>query len=437
MSQIWAEFIRRKRFGHNHSAFELKEFISAYVKGDIPDYQVAAWLMAVCFQGMTSEETTQLTIAMRDSGEVVDLSKLGITVDKHSTGGVGDKTSLLIAPIVAASGVKVPMMAGRGLGHTGGTLDKLESIPGFRVELPLPLFKEQLDSVGAAIIGQSKDICPADRKIYALRDVTGTVDSLPLICASIMSKKLAEGMSALILDVKYGTGAFMKTVAQAEELGRALIAIGKSAGKSVRALITNMNEPLGRFVGNSLEVEECLHILRCEPSPKTGKSWGDTVDLTLQLCAHMLHASGKCSSVENGLKLARDTLRSGKAYKKFAEICEAQGGRLNEGLRRAPQFTDVKAETAGFFSFTNCAKIGLAAIHLGAGRIRVSDKLDLSAGIEILVNLGDKVSPGDTLFRLFHGASANLDAAKSELKNGFKVQSINPAPSQLIEKVLK
>lgn len=436
-----AELIRKKRFGGEHTAEELRFLVQSFANDRIPDYQMSAWLMAVCFQGMSPKETALLTQEMRDSGLVLDLAHLGTTVDKHSTGGIGDKTSLLLAPIAAAAGLKVPMMAGRGLGHTGGTLDKLESIPGFNVGLSFQQLQNQLQTVGAAIIGQTKEICPADRKLYALRDVTGTVDSLPLICASIMSKKLAEGMSALVLDVKFGSGAFMKSVESAEQLGRALIDIGRHAGKKMVALLSRMDEPLGRFVGNALEVQECLDILDGKTtSCATGKTYSDTIELTLALAAHMIYLGGKCDTLESAQELATEKLQDGSAKAKFIEICARQGGRLVDGLPRAKRQTPVLAERDGFFVYKDLEKFGYCALHLGAGRKQQSDPVDPSAGLEVFCSQGQEVKKGDTLFVLYdspgHHGSA-FETAVTTLKEGFQIQDFPKPASPLIQKVLE
>ena len=363
MEFIPSELIRKKRAGAQHTQPELHFLIQEYARDKLPDYQMAAWLMAVCFQGMTDQETAWLTMEMRDSGEVVDLSPLGLTVDKHSTGGLGDKTSLILAPLVAAAGVPVPMMAGRGLAHTGGTLDKLESIRGFNVKLNLQQFKKQIETIGTAIIGQTTEICPADRKLYALRDVTGTVDSLPLICGSIMSKKLAEGSSALVLDIKFGSGAFMKTIVEAEKLAMALRSIGIKAGKKVVALITRMDEPLGRFVGNALEVQECVDIMDGKTRVGMGKDYQDTIDLTLELAGHMIFLGGKAKSAADGKKLAQQLLSDGSAKKKFLEMCQHQGGALTRGLPKAAHFKEVAAERDGYIQFSDIEKITLSAVR--------------------------------------------------------------------------
>lgn len=436
MEFLPSELIRKKRFGGEHTPAEIRYLIQNYSQDKIPDYQMAAWIMTVCFQGMTPEETAALTREMRDSGVVLDLSRLGVTVDKHSTGGVGDKTSLILAPLTAAAGVPVPMMAGRGLGHTGGTLDKLESIPGFNVRLDFKAFEEQIETVGTAIIGQTGEICPADRKLYALRDVTGTVDSLPLICGSIMSKKLAEGMSALVLDVKFGSGAFMKTPAEAESLALALMDIGKRAGKKVVAFITRMDEPLGRFAGNALEVQECLDIMDNKSCDRPGKGYEDTLELTLELAGHMIFLGGKAASPQAGRDLAARLLREGAAKRKFEEICAAQDGRLSLGLPKALYQETVTSPAGGYFEYTNLEKLGHAGVFLGAGRRFQSDALDYGAGLECFCRQGQAVKQGDPLFILHHSDKSRVEPALSALREGFRISAQPVAASPLIAKVL-
>ncbi len=438
MSFLPAELIRKKRAGKSHSHEEIRFLVQEYSKDKLPDYQMAAWLMAVCFQGMADEEIAWLTQEMRDSGTVLDLSDLGLTVDKHSTGGIGDKTSLILAPLVAAAGVPVPMMAGRGLAHTGGTLDKLESIPGFNVRLDLARFRAQMEKIGTAIMGQTNEICPADRKLYALRDVTGTVDSLPLICGSIMSKKLAEGMSALVLDVKFGSGAFMKTLGEAEQLARALQDIGVRSGKRVTALLTRMDEPLGRFVGNALEVQECLDIMSGERGGDggSGKGYADTIELTIELAAHMIFLGERAKSVPEAKQLALHLLEDGSARKKFLEICAHQGADLNKGLPVAPKADSITAQSSGYLQYKDLEKLGNACIFLGAGRRFQTDPLDPSAGVEVFCANGAKVTAGETLFKLHHSAPATLADAISEIQKSFIISDRPAERTPLVAKVL-
>ena len=400
MSFLAAELIKKKRSGLAHTNEEIQFIVDHFVAGLIPDYQMSAWLMAVYFKGMTPAETAALTEVMLHSGRVLDFSKArSIAVDKHSTGGVGDKTSMILAPIAAAAGVTVPMIAGRGLGHTGGTLDKLESIPGFCVSLSLEQFAKQVNELGVAIIGQTAEICPADKKIYALRDVTATVESLPLICASIMSKKIAEGIGALVLDVKFGSGAFMKTIDDADLLATKLMEIGAAHGIKVASLLTNMDQPLGRFIGNSLEIGECVAILRGDEFMGR-KDFEDCRELSLQLAGHMIWLGGLARDADEGYERALLTLKDGSAFRKFEEICRAQGGLLSE-LALPGVSCDVVAEDDGFVSAINTEQIGYAALSLGAGRLRSSDELDLTSGIEIHRKLGDPVQKGEKLFSLY------------------------------------
>lgn len=436
MNFLPAELIRKKRFGGSHSREELAFLVQNYSTGKIPDYQMSAWLMAVCLRGMNDDETSILTQEMRDSGTVLDLKHLGVTVDKHSTGGVGDKTSLILAPLVAAAGIPVPMIAGRGLGHTGGTLDKLEAIPGFSVQLSAEQFILQIERIGCAVMGQTPDICPADRKLYALRDVTGTVDSLPLICSSIMSKKLAAGISALVLDVKFGSGAFMRTLEDAEKLARALIGIGQNSGKLVTALLTNMNEPLGRYVGNSLEVFECLQIMEGKTFAGEGKGYHDTIELTLELAAHMIQLGGKANNLAAAKKLAMDLLANGEVHAKFLEMCKAQGGEPTEAPARAPHSQIVHATHDGFINFQDISSIGIAAIRLGAGRQQHSDKIDPSAGIEVLCRSGESVRKGAPLFIVHAESKSRIESSLHDLNSSYIIDATPPPVIPLIAKVI-
>jgi pyrimidine-nucleoside phosphorylase len=427
-----AELIKKKRSGQEHSAEEIKFIIDSYSKGTLPDYQMSAWLMTVFFKGMTPAETASLTDAMLHSGRVLDFSHLPSAVDKHSTGGVGDKTSMILAPIVAAAGVYVPMIAGRGLGHTGGTLDKLEAIPGFRIGLTLDQFKKQVEEIGVAIIGQTPEICPADKKIYALRDVTATVESLPLICGSIMSKKIAEGLSALVLDVKFGSGAFMKTLEQADELATKLMEIGQAHGKKVVSYLTNMEQPLGRFIGNALEIGECVAILKNESYLGVKpEAFADCRELSLELAGAMIWLGGKASSAEEGLAVARTVLENGSAYEKFAEICRAQGGDLGK-LPHAKNTHLVKAKKSGFIGAFNTEGIGLAGIALGGGRLQTSDLIDPVAGLQIHKKLGEAVSEGDTLYTLYANDPTRFAVAEAMLGPATSIYLQNVTPTALI-----
>jgi pyrimidine-nucleoside phosphorylase len=438
MAFLPAEIIKAKRNGKVLLDSEIEDFILGYARDRIPDYQMSALLMAIYFRGMTQEETLALTKAMLHSGEVVDFSGIpGFKVDKHSTGGVGDKTSLILGPIVAAAGVAVPMISGRGLGHTGGTLDKLESIPGFNTQLDLKTFKSMIAKHQICFIGQTKEICPADKKIYALRDVTATIESLPLICASIMSKKLAEGVDGLVLDVKYGSGAFMKSPEDAEKLAHQLMGIADGYGKKVVSLLTNMDQPLGRFAGNSLEVEECVEIMK----GKTFKSaegydmYHDTRELSLWLSAHMIHMSGRTKTAQEAYELATDILNTGQAFKKFEELCQIHGGDL-AALPRPKHKISVNAEKSGFVQSFNTESIGVAGILIKAGRAQTSDAIAPTAGIEFHVKVGDPIQSGDVVYTL-HGDDVNLlNSAKPLLKSSLNISLQKPPTPSLILKTL-
>lgn len=439
MAFLPSEIIKAKRNGETLSAENINNFILGYARGQIPDYQMSALLMAIFFRGMTTDETLSLTKAMLHSGEVVDLSSVsGFKVDKHSTGGVGDKTSLILGPIVAAAGIPVPMISGRGLGHTGGTLDKLEAIPGFNTQKTLGEFVEFVRKHAICFIGQTKEICPADKKIYALRDVTATVESLPLICASIMSKKLAEGIDGLVLDVKYGSGAFMKTPALAEELALNLMSIAKGYGKKVTALLTNMDQPLGRYAGNSLEVEECVAIMKNEIhiGPGGYDLYEDTRELSLQLSAHMLLLAGVGKTEEESYRIAREILTSGKALEKFEVLCKIHDGDL-ASLPKPKQSLSIKSNTAGFVHGFNTESIGVAGIIIKAGRAQTSDVIAPTAGVEFHVKVGDQVKEGDTLFTLHGDDKDLLQSAVPLLKSAINISLQKTSKPSLIQKVLK
>ncbi|OFZ28446.1 MAG: thymidine phosphorylase [Bdellovibrionales bacterium RIFCSPHIGHO2_01_FULL_40_29] len=433
------EIIKKKRNNLELSSAEIEFFILAYTRGEIPDYQMSALLMAIYFNGMSTEESVALTRTMLHSGITIDTKTIpGFKVDKHSTGGVGDKTSLILGPIVAAAGVYVPMISGRGLGHTGGTLDKLESIPGFNTQLSIEKFIEITQTVGTCFIGQTKDICPADKKIYALRDVTATIESLPLICASIMSKKIAEGIDGLVLDVKYGSGAFMKSLSDAKVLAHALIKIGVGYGKKVSALLTSMDQPLGRFSGNSLEIFECLEIMKGKKFiSAAGKDlYADTRELSLQLSSHMIFLSGRCKTLMDSYALATEMLTSGKALEKFQAMCAAQGGNLDQ-LPLAAGSYQLKSTTTGYLSHFNVEAIGLAGIVLRAGRRVSDDVLDLTSGIEFHKQIGDSVSDGDIIYTI-HGDEPKLfDGAAKMLRDSFQISLQKPPPHVLISEVLQ
>lgn len=403
------DIIQKKKAGQTLSKEEIHEMIQSYVSGEIPDYQMAAFLMAVYFQGMTAEELTELTMAMAHSGEMVDLSPIpGVKVDKHSTGGVGDKTTLVIAPVVAACGGKVAKMSGRGLGHTGGTIDKLESIPGFQTEMAQEKFFDIVKRKGLSVIGQSGNLVPADKKLYALRDVTATVDSLPLIAASVMSKKIAAGSDKIVLDVTTGSGAFLENMEESLELAETMVAIGELAGRETVALITNMDTPLGIAIGNTLEVKEVIEILH-------GRGPEDLRYVCVQLAANMLFVSGM-GDIGECIHMAEEALKSGLAYEKFREMVAEQGGNVEmidhpEQLHSAPYQCELKAEQDGYITGMNTKQCGIASVVLGAGREKKESKIDMAAGIHIYCKTGDYVKKGDTLAVLYAEEEAKLQPA--------------------------
>jgi pyrimidine-nucleoside phosphorylase len=420
------DLIRKKRHGGALTAAEIEYLVNGCTQGSIPDYQMAAWLMAVVLRGMTREETAALTHAMLHSGDVLDLSFLPAKkVDKHSTGGVGDKTSLVLAPLVAAGGLYVPMISGRGLGHTGGTLDKLESIPGFRVGLAVPEFHRVLKACGCCMIGQTEMIAPADRKLYALRDVTGTVESPYLICASIMSKKLAEGTDALVLDVKTGSGAFMKKEEDAVFLAELMVETGERMGKQMVALITDMNQPLGRMVGNALEVQECIAILH-------GGGPADLRDLCLELAAWMLYLGGASKTIAQGKQMSEQIIASGKAFERFRQMVELQGGDISaiddpSRLPSADHRVDVPSPKAGFVTAIACEQVGTACVILGGGRERKEDSVDPAVGIVVHKKIGDKVSAGESMCTIHCHSDAQAARAKTLLLESYQIAAAAPA----------
>ena len=429
------DLIRKKRDGRALSGLEIKYFVDSYTNGKIPDYQASAWLMAALLKGLTRVESAALTDAMLHSGEVLDLSSLrGVKVDKHSTGGVGDKTSLILAPLVAAGGAIVPMISGRGLGHTGGTLDKLESIPGFDVNLSLPEFREILDECGCCMIGQTQEIAPADRKFYALRDVTGTVESPYLICASIMSKKLAEGADALVLDVKTGSGAFMKDEKDATFLAELMVETGELMGRKMAALITDMDQPLGRMVGNSLEVIESVEVLRGEGPP-------DLRELCLSLAAWMFLLAGVCTTLEDGTKLAATLLSSGKALEKFREMIRLQGGdhAIVDDLAKLPRAkhrVEVLNSRSGHVAAIQCEQVGTACVILGGGRERKEDRIDHSVGIVLHKKVGDPVQAGESLCSVYCHSDEHGEKARDLLQESYRIDDVPGKPNPLIHRVI-
>jgi len=430
-----AELIVRKREGERLGEQEIRDLVAGFMDGSVADYQMSALAMAVYFQGMDFDETVAMTLAMRDSGKVVSLGQIDAPkVDKHSTGGVGDKVSICLAPIVAACGVAVPMMSGRGLGHTGGTLDKLEAIPGFRVDLSVREFRAQLRRIGCALIGQTGDLAPADKRLYALRDVTGTVESIPLITSSILSKKLAEGIDALVLDVKVGRGAFMKTEADARELARCLVRVGNLAGKRVSALLTDMNTPIGYTIGNALETTEALEILH-------GQVPDDLRELTYELAAEMLRVAGVVKTKSQALRRIEREVADGAALEKMREIVEAQGGDPRvvdapDQLAVARHRTTITAATDGYLTDLEPLELGYASMGLGAGRNRAEDAVDPGAGIRLHVQLGDRVRKGDGLATLYTSERARLRVGTDRVTAAFRIGKRRPpVPDRLIETI--
>ncbi len=416
------EIIAKKRDGKVLSQHEIEYFISAYLNDEIADYQVAALLMAVYFRGMDEEEIAALTRAYIQSGTQIGLSALpGKKVDKHSTGGVGDKVSIVLAPLVASLGVTVPMISGRGLGHSGGTLDKLESIPGFKTDIAIEKFHQLLKEHGLGLIGQTKHLVPADKQIYALRDVTATVDCIPLITASIMSKKIAEGIDALVLDVKYGNGAFMKNADQAESLAQQLIKIGKQFDKQVIAILSSMEQPLGYYIGNWLEVRECLHCF-------AGNGPSDLMEVIHRLSAHMLMLGEVAKNLEEAREKSREAIENGKAFEKFLQIAQAQGGDISflktpEKYPGAREKSVLKAPHGGYISEMNTYQIGMACGQLGAGRLRTGDSVDPQAGIILFKKIGDSVEEGEQLLEIHTNRPEAVEAVLKRLSDSITIQS--------------
>ena len=414
------DLIRKKRDSGEHSREEIEFLISGYTRGEIPDYQIAAWLMSAWIRGFSRAETTALTQAMLHSGEVLDLSSLPAKkVDKHSTGGVGDKTSLILAPIVAAGGLIVPMLSGRGLGHTGGTLDKLESIPGFNTNLSLKDFRRVLGECGMALIGQTAEIAPADKKIYALRDATSTVENTGLICASIMSKKLAEGLDALVLDVKTGSGAFMKREEDAVQLAELMVDAGQNMGKRMVALITDMNQPLGRAAGHANEIAECIEVLN-------GGGPADVRELSVELSAWMFYLGEKTKTVEEGRKLAERMISSAEALEKFRHCIRLQGGDERvidqpDLLPKAVSAVDVASSASGTIMTTNCERFGIALAMLGGGRETKEDRIDHAVGLEFHKRIGERVEKGEPLATIHYNSDAKLAEAKRMVAESFVI----------------
>ena len=429
------DIIRKKRDGEELTNEEIAFFIKGYTAGEIPDYQASALCMAILLRGMNDRETACLTNEMAQSGDTVDLSRYGdFSVDKHSTGGVGDKTSLVVCPIVASLGGKVAKMSGRGLGHTGGTLDKLESIPGFRIVLSEKEFADTVDRVGMAIVAQSGNLTPADKKLYALRDVTATVDSIPLITASVMSKKLAAGAKNIVLDVKCGSGAFMKTIEDAEKLAANMVAIGKHCGRNVTALITDMDKPLGKAVGNALEVREAIEVLR-------GREKGDLYEVCVALASEMV-AHLRQIAPEEARALTVEAIESGKAFKKMVEWVSAQGGDKTfiedpSRFAQAPVAEQVRSEKEGYLCRMDAEAIGSASAVLGAGRLTKEDPIDYAAGILIEKKTGDYVKKGDVLCTLYTSDRAKLADAKKRYLASLCFSDEKPEEKPLIYKIVR
>lgn len=430
------DIITKKRNGQPLSEAEIEHIVMGYTNGDIPDYQMSAFLMAVYFNGMNKQETVNLTRIMKNSGDVVDLSEIsGIKVDKHSTGGVGDKTTLIVGPLAAACGVPIAKMSGRGLGFTGGTVDKLEAIQGYQTAITEKEFINQVNSRGIAVIGQTGHIAPADKKIYALRDVTATVENLSLITSSIMSKKLAAGSDAILLDVKCGSGAFMKNQQDAEALAELMVEIGNADGKKTMAVITDMEQPLGNAVGNALEVREAIEVLKNE-GPE------DITELSVTLAGMMIYLGEKAESVESGTQMARMALEDGSALLKFRELVEGQGGNpdVTCDYSLMPQSRlcmELKAWEDGYIESIDAMRTGLASQHTGAGRERKEDEIDLSAGIVFCKKRGKEVTKGDIICKIYGNNVKKLEIALEEIQNAVKISKEKPNETALIKKVIR
>jgi pyrimidine-nucleoside phosphorylase len=429
------DLIRKKRDSGEHSREEIAYLVAGYTKGEIPDYQMAAWLMAVWLRGLSHAETTALTEMMLYSGEIVDHPDVPMKkVDKHSTGGIGDKTSLVLAPIVAAGGLAVPMISGRGLGHTGGTLDKLEAIPGFNTSLSLADFRRVLKECGMSLIGQTSEIAPADKKIYALRDATSTVESVGLISASIMSKKLAEGIDALVLDVKTGSGAFMAREEDALRLAEIMVDTARRMGKKCVALLTGMDEPLGRMAGHANEVIEALDVLR-------GKGPEDLRELSVELSAWMFFLGERTKSVEEGRRLAEEMIASGKALERFRQCIELQGGQAGivedtSLLPRAKNQVQVSSPKSGYIRSMHCRDFGVALAILEGGRSKKEDRIDFGVGLEFHRRMGDRVTAGEKLVTIQYNSDARLAEARQLLENGFVIGEEAPLLPPLIRQII-
>ncbi len=430
------DVILKKRNGMELSKEEIEFMVMGFVNGNVPDYQMAAFLMAIYFRHMNDVERYNLTEIMARSGDTIDLSQIpGIKVDKHSTGGVGDKTTLVLAPMVSACGLPVAKMSGRGLGHTGGTIDKLESIPGFRTALEEDEFMKNVKEHGIAVVGQTANLAPADKKIYALRDVTATIDEISLIASSIMSKKLAAGADGIVLDVKVGSGAFMKDIASATDLARAMVDIGKRHGKETVALLTNMDKPLGNTVGNALEVKEAIETLR-------GEGPSDLEELCVELGAQMLRIGKIAEDLESARKMLKNSIESGKALEKFRELVEIQGGNPEvvddtSLLNISSRTYKVKAPKGGYVYSMNAEAVGISSMMLGAGRTKKEDKIDLSVGVELLKKTGDEVNEGETLCILYYNDEKRLQNSVDTLLNAYDIREVKPKKEKLIHGVVQ
>ncbi len=430
------DIITSKRNGNELTDDEISFFVRGYTKGEIPDYQVSALMMAIYFRGMNERETLTLTMEMENSGDKLDLSAInGIKVDKHSTGGVGDKTSLALTPIVSACGVPIAKMSGRGLGHTGGTIDKLESFDGFNVSISTEEFINNVNSIGISIMGQTADLAPADKKLYALRDVTGTVENMSLIASSIMSKKLAAGADAIVLDVKTGSGAFMKTLEDSKALAEEMVRIGKGAGRKCIAVISDMDQPLGNAVGNAIEVREAIDTLK-------GEGPDDFTELVMTLASYMIMFGGKASSVSEARLMAEDAVKSGAALKKLGEFIEAQGGSADqvyhpETLKVSEKTATIKADRTGYVERIICDEVGVACMMLGGGRASKEDVIDLSVGIRLLKKRGDHVSEGEDLAIVYYNEEKNLTEALDKLKSSYIISDTEPAKQDLIKMIVE
>ncbi len=436
MSMNPCDIIRKKRFGGELNEKEIRAFVDGVVDGSFADYQASALLMAICINGMSDRETLALTLAMAKSGDTLNLSDIdGVKADKHSTGGVGDTTSLILVPLVACCGVKMAKMSGRGLGFTGGTLDKLESIPGLSISKDIDGFKRQVRDVGCAIIGQTAELAPADKVLYALRDVTATVDCMPLVVSSILSKKLAAGCDVVVLDVKTGSGAIMDTPEKSRRLAEMMVRIGNMSGKRFSALITDMDQPLGNYIGNALEVEEAIDVL-------AGRSGGDLKDVSLTLGAHILRNAGAADTIEQGVAMLERRIRSGEGLKKLGDMIEAQGGdrRVTEDtglLPKAPMHIELRAGNAGYITQMCTSDIGNAAKLLGAGRERKTDELDLSVGIVMHKRLGDAVKRDELLATLHASEKSDRISAYNLLRKAITIGPEQPARRLLIQGVVE